>query len=85
MNAHSRLRTLGRRGAAVMLLLLALFTSAAPALADPYDSAKSGHPLRVTAYILHPIGVVIDVLIFRPAHWVVRRDGLRTLFGHSEK
>lgn len=67
------------------MLLTVLLATATPALADRYDSESTGHPLRITAYVLHPIGVVLDVLIFRPAHWVVSHDGLRTLFGHTEK
>ncbi len=85
MNNSIRFRTPSLRSAASTVLLAALLATATPALANPYESAKAGHPLRVTAYFLHPVGVVLDVLIFRPAHWVVSHDGLRTLFGHTEE
>ena len=62
---------------------VALLVAAAPATADEYDSKESGHPLRIVAYVLHPVGVVLDTLIFRPAHWLVHREGLKTLFGHD--
>ena len=85
MSAGTRLRLAGRRSAATLVLLSALLATATPALADHYESMKAGHPLRVTAYVLHPIGVMLDTLIFRPAHWVVSHDTLRILFGHTEK
>jgi hypothetical protein len=54
------------------------------ASADRHDPARSGHPLRVVAYTLHPVGVILDTLIFRPAHWFVHRaEVLETLFGHT--
>jgi len=65
-------------------LAAALLAVSLPAGADPYDSERSGHPLRVVAYVLHPIGVILDTLIFRPAHWIGSHEPLRTLFGHEE-
>jgi hypothetical protein len=44
----------------------------------------SGHPLRITAYVLHPVGVLIDRLILRPAHWLGTREPVKTLFGHTD-
>ena len=81
LSSHLRKRS---GGLAALVLLTTLLATASPALADHYDPLKAGHPLRITAYVLHPIGVMIDTLIFRPAHWVVSRDGLKTLFGHAE-
>lgn len=53
------------------------------ASADEYDEGLSGHPLRIAGYILHPIGVVIDALILRPAHWVGSQEPFSTIFGHE--
>jgi len=64
-------------------LALSVVSAAAPALADPHDPRESGHPLRILAYALHPIGVILDTAIFRPAHWVVHHEPLTTLFGHE--
>ena len=55
-----------------------------PALADDYDPTDAAHPLRVAAYVLHPIGVILDYLIIRPAHWLVSSEPLKTLFGHED-
>ncbi len=67
-----------------MALATILLFAAAPALADDYDSDVSGHPLRIAAYVLHPIGVLLDTLIFRPAHWIVHLGPLETIFGHED-
>jgi hypothetical protein len=73
-------RRLGRISAAFGL---ALALTAAPARADEHDPQRAGHPLRILAYAVHPVGVIVDTLIFRPAHWVVHREPFRTLFGHT--
>jgi len=66
-------------------LLLASLVGAAPtARADDHDPKRAAHPVRIVAYALHPIGVVLDYLIVRPAHWVVEREPFRTLFGHQD-
>jgi hypothetical protein len=74
-------RRLGKLSAALALALLVASTSAR---ADEHDPQRSGHPLRIVAYALHPVGVIVDTLIFRPAHWVVHREPFRTLFGHTD-
>jgi hypothetical protein len=68
--------------AALIALVLALV--AAPASADRYDSNSAGFPLRIVAYALHPVGVAIDYLIMRPAHWLVMREPAKTIFGHTD-
>ena len=35
------------------------------------------------AYVLHPVGVVLDLLIVRPAHWLVSQGAMAELFGHE--
>jgi hypothetical protein len=73
---------LQRAGAAA---LLAVVTATAPAArADEHDPERAAHPARIAAYALHPIGVILDYLIVRPAHWVVEREPFRTLFGHED-
>ena len=52
--------------------------------ADEYDEKSSGHPLRIVAYVLHPVGVAIDYLLLRPAHWLGSHEPLKTIFGHED-
>ena len=53
------------------------------ARADDHDPQRAGHPIRFLAYLVHPVGVALDWLIVRPAHWVVEREPFRTIFGHE--
>ena len=66
-------------------LVVALFVVgvALPALAGPtrYNPRRAGHPLRVAAYAAHPIGVILDTLIFHPAWWIGQHEPFHTLFG----
>ena len=80
--SHERIAPL-RRSAAALLLCCLLAGIAGPAAADEYDAHRAGHPLRVAAYALHPIGVALDYLLFRPAHWVGSLPVIRTIFGHE--
>ncbi|HTO70424.1 MAG TPA: hypothetical protein VMR31_11240 [Myxococcota bacterium] len=70
---------LGRRLA--VLLALAALAGSASAGTTRYNPRRSGHPLRIIAYMLHPIGVTIDTLFFHPMWWVGTHEPLRTLFG----
>jgi hypothetical protein len=69
---------------ATLVALLALALGASPALADDHRSDRAGHPLKILAVVLHPIGVVIDYAIMRPAHWLAEREPVKTLTGHEE-
>lgn len=77
-----------RRAAGLRRILLAslvaLLASSGAARADEYDPKRAGHPLRIVAYVLHPIGVAVDYLILRPAHWAGSHEPLRTIFGHTD-
>jgi hypothetical protein len=72
-----------RRLAAGLGLALAL-VQAGPAWADDYDPLEAGHPLRILAYVAHPVGWLLDVAIMRPAHWLGHLPGLREVFGHTD-
>ena len=71
------------RGLAVALVL-AFSVGGAPALADEYDPNYAGHPLRIVAYVAHPVGVLLDYLIFRPVHWIGSHEPIKTIFGHQD-
>lgn len=64
----------------VLLLVLAL---QAPALAQAseYKSRKAGHPVRIVAYALHPVGYILDRLIFYPAWWIGQWEPVAALVG----
>lgn len=72
-----------RRRLATVLVCCVLLLGAAPVLADEYDPQEAAHPLRLIAYVLHPVGVVLDLLLVRPAHWLVSHDGIAQLVGHE--
>ena len=76
-------RNRGNRWLAATLCVVAMLM-ASPALADEYDEDSAGHPLRLIAYVLHPVGVAIDYLIMRPAHWLVSQEPMKTVFGHED-
>jgi hypothetical protein len=78
-------RLFRRRTVRAAVLALALVSlSGAPAAADDYDSYRTGHPLRILAYLLHPVGVAIDYLIMRPAHWIGSEEPMDTIVGHEQ-
>jgi hypothetical protein len=64
--------------------LAASLAAGSPAAAHEHDSRRAGHPLRLIAYALHPVGVIVDRLVLRPGHWLVHHEPLRTLFGHED-
>lgn len=68
--------------AAVAALFLALALPRASA-ADQYDPLEAGHPLRIAAYIAHPVGVLFDYALMRPAFWIVQREPFKTIFGYE--
>ena len=73
-----------RRFAALLASLLFAVSISNPVAADEYDSENAGHPLRMVAYVLHPVGVIIDYLILRPAHWLGSKEPFKTAFGHED-
>ncbi len=86
MSQRSQQARPGMRAKACAALLAAClaFGAAAPAAADEYNAKRAGHPLRIVAYVLHPLGVLIDFILLRPAHWIGSQEPLRTVFGHDD-
>ncbi len=68
------------RALAIAVVLITVSASVS-AGTTRYNPRRSGHPLRVIAYALHPVGVVVDTLVFHPAWWVGTHEPFRTLFG----
>ena len=81
MTSERTIARQGLRGIAAALALVAVCS--AGARADDYDPQKAGHPVRILAYAVHPVGVVLDILIFRPAHWIGSLPVVDKLFGHE--
>jgi hypothetical protein len=78
-------RSRARRGVVGAALALALgLALASPASADDYEPQRAGHPLRMAAYVVHPVGVAIDYLFLRPLHWIGHRQPFATIFGHQD-
>jgi hypothetical protein len=74
-----------------VLATLVLATSVANAMnnamsddKEKYDPLEAGHPLRIAAYVLHPVGVIIDRLILRPAYWLGSHEPIKTLVGRTD-
>ena len=68
------------RAPLTLLLLLALALPAS-AQAREYTARRAGHPLRIAAYALHPIGYILDRLIFYPAWWIGQNEAMAALVG----
>ena len=65
-----------------ILIVLGMLAPAG-ASAGQYDAKRAGHPLRIVAYVLHPVGVILDRLIFRPAWHLGGHEPIRTLVGRE--
>jgi hypothetical protein len=63
---------------------LVMLAGASPAATEEYDETYSGHPLRIIGYVLHPIGVILDTLIFRPFYWIGGHEPFKTLSGRQD-
>jgi len=67
--------------AGMLAVILASAVAPAHAVPDDYEDSQS-HPIRVAAYLIHPVGFTIEWLVFRPFHYVVSRPLLNRVFGH---
>jgi hypothetical protein len=84
ISRSTRARSSGRRVAAFVLLVSIGLAAASPAFADRYDKRRAGHPLRIAAYVIYPIGALLDVLIMRPAHWLISQEPFKSAVGHDD-
>ncbi len=66
-----------------VILLACLLALMVPTLASAgrYRSDRTGNPIQIAAYVLHPVGVILDTLIFKPAWVLAQYEPLRTLVG----
>ena len=49
---------------------------------DAYDDSQA-HPLRVLAYMVHPVGYGIEWVFTRPLHFLVSSPQMERVFGHT--
>ena len=83
--SHPVVRRSARSAVALALALAWLLAAAIPARADDsYDPKRAGNPVRIAAYAVHPFGVLLDYLIFRPAWWIGQHEPFKTLFGVTD-
>ncbi len=61
-----------------------LFVFSKTAVSHELTPEEAGHPVRLAAYALHPIGFVLYHGILKPAHGLVSKPGLKEVFGHQE-
>ena len=69
---------------AALLMGFLLGAPTTPASAEEYEPANAGQPLRVVGYVLHPVGVIFDFLVLRPAYWIGSHEPFRTFFGRQD-
>ena len=66
-----------------LFALAAILALPAAARADEYDDSQA-HPLRVAAYLVHPVGVLMEWVIFRPFHMLTSASpDTEYAFGHK--
>ena len=78
-----RAATARRLAAALVAAAVAAVGIAPGVAADDYEPQRAGHPVRILAYVVHPVGVILDLVLFRPAHWIGSLPGLDEFFGHE--
>jgi outer membrane protein OmpA-like peptidoglycan-associated protein len=65
-----------------ILVCLSLAPKSGSAAPDEYDESQA-NPFRITAYLVHPIGVLTEWLFLRPFHYLVSAtEANERLFGH---
>jgi outer membrane protein OmpA-like peptidoglycan-associated protein len=66
----------------VFFVALAFSTRSGFAAPDEYDESQA-NPFRITAYLIHPVGVITEWLFLRPFHYLVSaNEQNEKLFGH---
>jgi hypothetical protein len=45
---------------------------------------EEAHPLRIIAYLIHPIGKLVEVAVTRPLHCLVSQPWAEPVFGYRQ-
>ena len=72
-----------RKISVLLLSLMLMLVFSGPAVSHEVEPEEAGHPLRVAAYVLHPIGYVLYHAIINPAHSLISLPGASQVFGHE--
>lgn len=67
----------------IALLAGALMLAPGSASAHEYDRDDTDYPLRIVAYVLHPIGMAVEYAVLRPIHYLVSMPTSSIVFGHD--
>ncbi len=67
----------------IALLAMFVISAAAPTMAHRYRRAQNDHPMRLVAYVLHPVGIAVEYAVMRPIHELVSQPDLDIWFGHE--
>ena len=68
----------------LLIIVLALAGPASAREGEGYDPREAGHPLRMAAYLLHPVGVFLDRAIYRPAWRLGQKEGIWQWVGATQ-
>ena len=68
-------------------VLVASFLAMSPGMGRAADNSRDYedsimHPLRLGAYLLHPVGFALEWLVGRPFHYIISRPYLDRVFGY---
>ncbi|MBI1291506.1 hypothetical protein GC173_09725 [bacterium] len=66
-------------------LAIATMAMVSTAHADRYTRATNDNPLRFVRYVVQPVGLLVEYVVYRPIHWVVSQPNLDIVFGHEAK
>jgi hypothetical protein len=69
----------------IILAVLILSTFSTVSFGRDYKRGKDDNPVRILAYVVHPVGMAAEYLITRPIHWVVKQTDLNKVFGSEHK
>ncbi len=87
MNKKPPVRSRNRFNSILILLPLVCFALstgvAGKGVAAEYDPQDAGHPLRVMAYLVFPLGTIADYCFMRPGFWIVQREPFASFFGYK--
>ncbi len=67
----------------IAILAGALMLAPGRASVHEYDRDDTDYPLRIVAYVLHPIGIAMEYVILRPIHYLVSQPNSSVVFGHD--